>query len=58
MTKLKFVRYSIGVWAVESKENNELAGIAKMEVVDLEGDKFNDFIHKKLEIIKKLIDEI
>ena len=55
---LKFVRYSIGIWAIESKENNELAGIAKMEAVDLKGDKFNEFVSKKLEIIKKLINEI
>ena len=55
---MKFIRYSIGIWAVESNENNELAGIAKMESVNLEGDKFNEFVNFKLEIIKKLIDEI
>lgn len=55
---MKFIRYSIGIWSINPKENNELVGIAKVEVVDLEDDKFNDFIAAKLEIIKKLIDEL
>jgi len=55
---MKFIRYAIGIWSVDEDANNELVGIAKVEKVDLEGDKFNIFIKEKLEIIKKLIDEI
>lgn len=55
---MKFVRYTISVWLVEPKENNELTGISKMECVDLEDDDFNEFVNGKLNIIKNLINEL
>ena len=55
---MKFIRFDITVWLVEEREDNKLAGVTKMESVDLEGDKFNEFVNWKLNIIKKLINEI
>jgi len=55
---LKYFRYEVNIWSIEEQVESKVAGITKIKNIDLEDDKFNGFIDMKLEIIKKLIDEI
>lgn len=55
---MRFIKYSITIWSVEESEDNALVGISKMQCVELEEMHFNDFINGKLEILKRLINEM
>jgi len=55
---MKFIRYEINIWNIGTESDTKLAGITKMGCIELEDMHFNEFVNEKLEIIKKLIDEI